>query len=386
MIKIQTQTKEKNKVEEDLYLDHNSLSDKEKRVLPKQLDLGSFIESKVRMEKFRNFDLKVGVDGAQFIGLPGSGKTSFAMLICKDLIKDRGENILMSGDRFCEFRHFFRYPRFVKKIYLFLPLPEIQTLHFHNIPHVENKPIDYAISKKYGIPFESIFVDYETFNINEYIKEDLTSTVFAIYDQHFQGKFLYKRAELWKRITKQLLERVELLDVAITTLFNEAGILFQEGASGKHWKEINEYSEIVVENRKGLVRPIYLSQLETEMVHTIRKKMLWKCYRLGTTSAKGVPLAVQRAAPFQSRSAYILMYGNLFSIGNQVPKLSELSETWKIIPIGEPNIVEDNGKSKEYAKREEIIQILSAYGKKQGEIADLIGVSQPRINQILQEN
>lgn len=302
---------------------------------PSVPDLKGFIESKVRMNEFKHFNLEVGVDGIQFIGLPGSGKTSFAQLICKDLMKELGENILMSGDRFCEFRHFFRYPRIVQKITLFLP--DNQELYFHNIPTEQELNNRYNAK---GLVYEVIKINLDEFNINKYLTNETKANLFVIYDNHYQGKYLWKRAELWKRITKQLLERTVLLDCAITTLYNEAGILWQEGASGKHWQEINDYSEIIVECRKGLVRVILLAQLETEIYHPIRKKMLWKCYRLGTTS-KFAPKSVRSSAPFQSRSAYILMYGGMYLIGNQTPKFTELKETWKIIPIGEPVIEED---------------------------------------------
>lgn len=293
------------------------------------------------MKEWKHFNPDVGVDGIHFIGLPGSGKTSFAQLICKDLIKEKGENILLSGDRFCEWRHFLRYPRIVKKIVLFIP--DNHDLFYYLIPYDEenNKPDDNAISEKYGLEFESKRVNLDKFDIKDYLKNDTEKTVFAIYDNHYKGRYLWKRAELWKRITNQLLDRTVLLEQAITTLYNEGGILWQEGASGEHWKETNEYAEISVENRKGFVRVVVLSQLETEVYHPIRKKLLWKCYRLGTVS-RLAPRAVQKAAPFQSRSAYILMYGGLYSIGNQTPKLTELKDKWKIIPQGDLKIEESD--------------------------------------------
>ncbi len=208
----------------------------------------------------------------------------------------------------------------------------------------DDKLITKQYAKNYGFIFETKVVDLNKFKITDYLTNETEKTVFAIYDNHFQGQHLWRRAELWKNITKQLLERTVLLNQSITTLFNEGGILWQEGASGNHWKLINEYSEIIVECRKGLVRVMILSQLETEIMHTIRKKLLWKCYRLGTTS-KMVPIPVRKATPFQSRSGYILMYGGMYSIGNQTPKLSELSEIWKIIPIGDPVIEEEVSKA-----------------------------------------
>jgi len=349
----------------------------------KNLDLGNFIESKVRIDKFKHFDPDVGVDGIQFIGLPGSGKTFFAQLICKDLIKERKENILMSGDRFCEFRHFFRYPRIIKKITLILP--DNQQLHKFGMPSLKDLNDEYN-SK--GLKFEIVKTSLDEFNINSYLRTIPRGEIFVIYDNHYQGKWLWKRAELWKNITKQLLERtVLLIDESITTLYNEAGILWQEGASGQHWKEINEYSEIVVECRKGLVRPIYLSQLETEIFHPIRKKALWKVYRLGTTS-KLTPSSVRKTAPFQSRSAYILMYGGMFRIGNQTPKLSSLKDTWKIIPIGEPEIKEStnhNGHS-DNTDRDWIIYNEYVIQKKtRDDLAQKYNVHPSRISQIKKE-
>jgi hypothetical protein len=314
---------------------------KEEKVIQRSLipHLETMIESKVKMDNFKHFNSNVGVDSMQFVGLPGSGKTSFSMLICKDLMKERGENILISGDRFSEFRHFLRYPRFVEKLWFLYP--DNQQLFYYKIPHRENHPDDKKISEKYNLDFESKMINLDKFNIKDYLTNDTKSNVFVIYDNHYKGRLIWKRAELWKRITDQLLERTVLIDnQAITTLYNEAGILWKEGAKGKHWDEVDEYAEISVENRKGLVRRMTNSQLETEIYHPIRKKDLWKVYRLGTT-AKLVRREVREAAPFQSRSSYILTYGGLFRINNQTPKLTELKEKWKIIPIGMPDIQDD---------------------------------------------
>ncbi len=348
--------------------------------MSQQLDLANFIESKVRMSEFMHFNPDVGVDGIQFIGLPGSGKTSFAQLVCKDLIKDKGENIFMGGDRFCEFRHFFRYPRIIKKITLFLP--DNQDLYFHNIPALKNKqPDDKLIREKYGINFESIIINLDDLDVKDFLNSQTEKEIFVIYDNHYQGEYLWKRAELWKNITRQLLERTVLIDdTAITTLYNEAGILWQEGASGKHWKEVNNFSEILVECRKGLVRPIFLSQLETEISHDIRKKLMWKCYRLGATSRQA-PAPVRTAAPFLSRSAYILMCGGMYSIGNQTPKLSELKSKWKVIPTGKLRIEEEN--NKEENKIVNIVKSLSKHDFTQTEIGSIVSLTQPRISQIL---
>jgi len=348
-----------------------------KKMYP-NVDLKSFIEAKVRMKNFIHYDENVGVDGIQFIGLPGSGKTSFAMLVCKDLMKEKNENILLSGDRFCEFRHFFRYPRIVKKIILFLP--EGQELFFYNIPSVEE------INQKYnakGLVYEIKIVNLETFNINDYLTDETVREVFVIYDNHYQGPLLYKRAELWKRITKQLLERTVLLNTAITTLYNEAGILWQEGASDELWTEINQYAELIVECRKGLVRIMQLAQLETEVYHRIRKKLLWRVYRLGSTS-KAVPSLVYKAAPFQSRSSYILMYGGLFAINNQTIKLTEYPDKWKIIPIGLPEVEDKKSQSnKSKMKIENAIIKLYDSGMSQTAISHIFDVSQQRVSQII---
>lgn len=264
----------------------------------------------------------IGIDALLIIGLPGSGKSCMANNISECCLAE-GENFILEGDRFCEWRHLLLSPHLSKVTLL---LPHNYEVYYHDVP------TDELIKATYGVDFTTKKVDLEKLDVMDYLTPESKGEALIIYDAHFQGLTLWKRARLWVNVVKQLLSRTYLLESCVGILFHEAGILWKQMSREKHWKAVNEFSELVVECRKGLVRLMFLSQLKTEMESTIREKCLWKIFRLGTASDKE-PTQVQKAVPFQDIDEYTLMVGGFYYRNNKVGLRPEIREAWKIIPV-----------------------------------------------------
>jgi DNA-binding transcriptional regulator YiaG len=288
----------------------------------------------------------VGTEGLQVVGIPGSGKSNLSNRLVLECLVTNNENFIIAGDRFCEFRHFYRYPKYINKIILLLPDNVDLVFYPDNIQDlVSQQKIETVIE----------YVDFNALNIMDYITEETERNLIVVYDNHFFGLNLWRRGELWVRIVKQLLERTVLLEQAIGILWHEAGILWQQQGSGDHWKAIHEFSELVVECRKGLVRLVLVGQIETEIESTIRKKLGYVVYKQGSASRQA-PELVQKIAPFQARHEFIVRRLGLYTKGNVAEKFEELKKIWKIIPIGEPNFDEEENEEEDSEQVDQLIE------------------------------
>jgi len=275
---------------------------------------------------FIKFNKDVGTDYATVSGLPGWGKTHLTHMLTLDAIRN-GAICVFPGDKFCEWRHFFNYPKSVKKITLVVP--RNQEIKYFNFPDMST----------FKIPFKIIELDYWDLDIEKLIPDGTKSEIFVIYDAHYRydpatkTQNLWRRATLWVDITSQLNDRITNLDKAIVTPFHEAGILFKQKASDKHWHAIESYGEVLVECRKGYVQPIFVAQRPTEIEVNIRDKCLWHFYRKGKAD-KHAPKLIQKITPFASREEYEVTYGGLYIPYNRIDPFDEIKEIWKMIPRG----------------------------------------------------
>jgi hypothetical protein len=323
-----------------------------------------------------NYKPNVGTDYLHVIGNPGWGKTALANMLAIYCLK-KGENFIIPGDRFCEWRHFFNYPKTVKKITLIIP--DDVGIHYHNFPEDPQNI--------YRIPFEIIKVDYRELNILDYIPPKASGHVIAIYDAHFRGKTLWRRADLWVRISSQLLDRTIHLEKAIGMIFNEAGILFQQMASDKHWTAVHEFAELLVDFRKGLLRPFFISQIKTEVESTIREKCNWKIFRKGSASSRE-PRPLQKSVPFSARDEYHIVFGGLYLMNNRIDAFTEIKQVWKMIPLGEPREYEEKQKAG-YSDKYKVLTVRlkeSGLFKTNKLLAEYVGISEKTLYDWLSNN
>ncbi len=256
-----------------------------------------------------NYRPNVGVEGIHIIGLPGTGKTNQASLLAVYCM-EKGEHIVMPGDRFCEWRHFLDYDCNVKVL-----IPKTKELELIGyVPEwLEDK--EYIIS-----------TDYQKLDIFKYLETD--PTVLAIYDACFG---IADRAQLWVYVLRQLLNRNKFIDHAIALLFHEAGIYWPENARGEHWGAVEDFANLFVDCRKGLVRPILESQLQTEIYHLIRMKCMAAVHRKGFPSRR-LPDPLQKVIPYTALNEFHFQYGGLYVRKNIIDKFQEKKILYKMVP------------------------------------------------------
>jgi len=259
----------------------------------------------------------VGVEMLQVSGLPGYGKTSMGNTLILECA-DKGESWVIPGDRFCEWRHFHKYS-IVEEIIVIIPLG--LDIYYHG--DLLNK---WKLNNNTDIRF--VELDYAKINIMDYLPDDGKVRMVAVFDAHYK---INKRSWLWVNISNQLINRTTHLDKCIGILFNEAGILFPQNAQGDHWKAVAEFATTIVDARKGLLRLIFISQIQTEIMDTVRKKCMFKVFRKGWV-AKDEPKAIRKAAPFTARNEYHLSCGGLYCKSNTIDKFIEEKEISKMIP------------------------------------------------------
>ena len=261
------------------------------------------------IRKWINYDPNVGVEGLHMIGLPGTGKSNMATGLMLQCLK-KGESMIMPGDRFCEWRHYPFHPKFQWKIKILIP---------------KDTPISYVNFEPNGWFKE---VDYADLDVFDHLQNGVRLLV--IYDQHLR---LQHRTAVWVKVLTQLLNRTEHLEEAIGLLFHEAGIYFSEFSSGDQWRAIKDYSELFVETRKGLVRNLIVSQLDTEIESTIRKKCMFACIRKTKLSRTiGWPKPLIQAAPFTPINRFHWVEGGLYNRSNTIAKFFEKKLIYKMIP------------------------------------------------------
>ena len=268
----------------------------------------------INIDSWINYNKAVGVEGLHITGLPGTGKSNMANLLAWYCLQ-KGEHLLLPGDRFCEWRHFLDYPS-TCRVKVIVPSSEMVELKYH-----PEKIEDYKIFIKLD-SYENIVEE-----VNKVLKED-TPTVLAIYDACFKPA---DRAALWVILVENLINRFYHIDKAIGILFHESGNYWPEMARSNHWKAVDDFCSLFVDCRKGLVRPIIISQLDAEVETRIRGKCMVKVHRKGWGSRK-LPTPLKESIPFTAINEYQYQYGGLYVRYNTIDLFKEKKIIYKIIP------------------------------------------------------
>lgn len=271
----------------------------------------------VQIKDLVNYNKNVGTLSAHVFGLMGSGKSNYAFGLVLRTLVNRGEFCITAGDRMCEWRHFYHHPKYRKSglgITVIIPPKDKVDIFTYNFIYEDHPAIDF------------IEEDYDELNILKYLNPKRPLVV--VYDQHLR---MASRAGLWAMILEQLVNRTIHVETAINLLLHEAGVLFSESSRGKHWQQIKDFSEVFVETRKSYIRAFLLSQLETELEFSIRRKCSFKVIKqsfLRTEYAK----PARSQAPFLKINECILSRGGLYDLDATSPKTIEAPYLWKMIP------------------------------------------------------
>lgn len=279
---------------------------------------------KVDIWEFINEKPHIGTEALHVMGLPGTGKSLLAMGVFRLCIK-KGDKGLVHGDRFCEWRHYYNYRETFKKIRILIP-QEMYPLDEHiamiRIP---------TIAKN-----DMYKEDFSKLDITKHLEEcDLVIVYDAPYD-------ISSTAWLWVNIFRQCIGRysMELVDKSITYLCHESGVYWPEVALSEsklaknHWWAVNTFAELFVYFRKALIRPILVSQLESEIKWQIRHKCMYKVFKQGETAGAS-PRPLRRATAKLLINQFNLQVGGpqgLYQRWVPVSKFTESKEVWKMIP------------------------------------------------------
>lgn len=312
-----------------------------------------------------NYRPNVGVEGCHITGLPGTGKSNMASALGVYCLK-KGEHLIIPGDRFSEWRHYLEYQNTCRVKVI---IPSKKMCELKAVPEDLLKG-SYFIEKD----------DYKDLDVISLLDDD-KPTVLAIYDACYP---IAQRAQLWVNILEQLLNRVTFLDQAITLLFHEAGIYWPQMPLSGHWEYVDKFSSLFVDCRKGLVRPILVSQLDNEIHHTIRDKCMVRIHRKGFASKK-LPEPLRRVIPYTALNEYHYQYGGLYVRYNIVAYFKEKKILYKIIPCRYIN--GDSLPNTTTTKIEENTDklILNCYNMTESirETARLLGISRDRIRRVI---
>lgn len=312
-----------------------------------------------------NYKESVGVESAHMIGYPGTGKSNMSAGLFQKCLQ-KGEGLVMPGDRFCEWKHYPYHPKFPTKFNVIIP-KEHETEIFY-----------YPDKEKIQQRGEWVEEDYTKLNVFDYLDED--HRLLVIYDQHLR---LASRTALWANILTQLLNRITMVNTAIGMLFHEAGILFPQNAIGQQWRAVDEFSERFVECRKGLVRIMLVSQIDTEIESTIRGKAMYAFIRKATLNKSWPPL-VRSIVPFTPLNEYQLVVGKgLYLLDNEIELFYEKKLKMKMIPMQLIDLNGDsldermNNKENPTTKRtlHRIIQKIYMETNSMKKTSDLLGIS-----------
>jgi len=259
----------------------------------------------------------IGTESCHIFGAMGSGKSNFGFGLMLTVLLDRNEFCIMPGDVACEWRHFPMHPTYTKPLSLTVIVPKDVDIFYY--------PKEFKRMKESG---NSWFVeaDYGSLDVFKYLSEK--KPLLVIYDQHLS---ISDRTMLWAHILETVNRRRVKVLQSINFLFHEAGIIFSEYARDKHWQHIKDFSEMFVETRKMGVRIFFISQLETEMEYTLRRKCNYQIIKksfLHTKYAK----PIRSSAPFLKVNEYILSYGGMYILDNIFKETIEYKTIWKMIP------------------------------------------------------
>lgn len=268
---------------------------------------------------FVNYKPPVGTEACHVIGLPGTGKSNIANLLFVHCMK-QGNYGIVHGDRFCEWRHFLKYDKHIKEIMILIP--------------EELKPEDTEIVRvPQHIQESFVRVNFQTLDFTSKLKPH---RLLVVYDTCYD---IASQIWLWVKIFDQLVNRkLPYCDNPITYLNHEAGVLFPEIALSEtklaqnQWLGVNTFCEQFVFFRKALIRPILVSQIESELKHQLRLKCMWQIYRQGR-AGRGSPEQIRVSSTRLRLDQFsVVVGGGLYSKWNTADKCKEIKAIWKMIP------------------------------------------------------
>ncbi len=249
------------------------------------------------------------------MGYPGTGKSSHATQVIIKCLERKKETVIMHGDITCEWKHFLNYPKYVKKI----------TVLFHKGIKIVKRNLDPLF--KYKVELEFIYdLDFEKINVVDYLKK---KSILVLYDDCFTAP---SKTILWVNIARQLISRDKLLDYTITYLCHEAGNIYPQTGRGKQWEALDEFVSYFVYFRRMGIRAILLTQLETEVYDRIRKKCIWKVYRICYPADRGHSRLIKKYIKKMSINNYHIFFGDLYSPLNSNSPTLEIRTKTMIIP------------------------------------------------------
>ena len=315
-----------------------------------------------------NYRKTVGVEGLHITGLPGTGKSNMASMLALFSLQ-KGEHVILPGDRFCEWRHFLNYPKSC----------DVQVI----VPSKDMCELTYLPEELKGRHYFKEVDTYTGLDIMSYLEGKEKPQVLAIYDACFM---ISARAALWVEILKQVINRITFLDKAIVMLFHEAGNYWPQMARTPHWDAVDDFAELIVDCRKGLVRPILISQLDNEVEHRIRAKCMVRIMRKGWGSDK-LPKPLKKAIPFTALDEYHIQYGGLYVRDNKVGLFKEKKIIYKIIPSGYIN--GESLPSTTTSKNDQILErtiknLYTEYGSMR-KVSAITGLNRDKIRKVIKE-
>lgn len=296
------------------------------------LSLDDYIGIDISIKDLVEYDPNIGTESCHIFGVMGSGKSNFGYGVILTALLDRNEFAIMPGDVACEWKHFPMHRDYNQGLTIVIPKKKDVELSYSpkELKRIKN-------TREWFVE-----INYEELEVFDYLNKE--KPLLIIYDQHLK---IAERAELWSLILEQVVRREKYVTRAINFLIHEAGVIFPESARARHWNAVKDFSEIFVETRKMGVRIFFISQLETELEYTIRRKCNYKIIKksfLRTEYAK----PIRKRAPFLKVNEYILVYGGLYRLDNTFAETDEHKSIWKIVP---PRTLKKNMKSKNNSRR-----------------------------------
>lgn len=275
---------------------------------------------------FIEYNKKVGPLQCLSIGYPGTGKSSQATQIVIECLGLKNEAAIMHGDITCEWRHFLRYSKYVKKITVLVP------------EGVSLKIIGMKQKDSYKVELDIIEdVDFTKLEIMKYLKP---KHIVVVYDDCFYSD---AKTELWVEIARQLISRENPHSLTITYLCHEAGNYYPQTANSKQWKAIDRFCEFFVYFRKMRIRALLLTQLENEVYERLRKKCIYRIYRICYPASRTHARMIEKYILKMKINNYHLFFGNLFSANRSNKPTLEIRATWMMIPRVLINLKGDPG-------------------------------------------
>lgn len=316
------------------------------------------------IDDFINYNKNVGPLQLLEVGYPGTGKSSHATSVIIKCFERKNETVLMHGDITCEWKHFLNYPRYIKKIKVL----------FHKDIIIVKRNIKLLFDDKYKVALEFIIdLDFNNLNIIDYLED---KTIVVVYDDCFDA---VSKTLLWVNIARQLITRDKLLNFTITYLCHEAGNIFPQTVKGKQWEALDEFVSYFVYFRRMGIRAMLLTQIETEVYDRIRKKCIWKVYRICYPADRGHSRLIKKYIKKMSIKNYHIFFGDLFSPLNSNKPTLEIRTRTMIIPRVLINLKGGtsgtNGQTQKNLLRKEIAMRMKENGDSMRKIAKTLDCS-----------